>query len=56
MARSSDLTQIKRHRGSKLGGGTKGSLTHGKKTPGIGGHAYESEIEKRMGTQAPSSL
>jgi hypothetical protein len=51
-----DLTQIKRHRGAKLGGGDKGSLTHGKNTPGIGGHAYESGIEKRLDTQTPSSL
>ncbi|MGA3181466.1 MAG: hypothetical protein ABSF38_14090, partial [Verrucomicrobiota bacterium] len=36
-----ELTQIKRHWGSETERRPKGSLTHGKKTPGIGVNEHE---------------
>jgi hypothetical protein len=50
------LTQIKRHRGRKTEGRQKGSLTHGKKTPGIGGNEDESGTERELVAEAARAV
>src|SRR4030095_16839285 len=53
---SSELTQIKRHPGPKSERRQEGSLTHGEKTPEMGGDEHEQRDEKRIITEVAEAL
>jgi hypothetical protein len=50
------LHQIKRHPRQKTEGRQKGSLTHGRKTPGNGVNAYESRGQRKLVAEGASPL
>src|SRR5882724_2459337 len=53
---SVELTQIKRHRRGGTERRQKGSLTHGKKTPGIGGNEHEPGTKTRVVAEVEGPL